>query len=221
MTTTFLEILFPSEISYQSTGGPKFKTTIFTSDSGYEQRNVDWSMVRCEFDASHGIKNQDQMDALTAFFMAVNGRAYGFRYKDWNDFEIAMQNIGTGDGSTKSFQFIKKYSFAQTESSVTATYTRTLTKIVWSSLSGITVNGVTITTSPGVGGQKYTMDYNTGIITFQNAPAMSDAIVVGAAEFHVPCRFDTDFLNVTQEFWNTASWNSIAIVEVRDWGAVF
>ena len=45
----FHEVLFPPNISYGSQGGPKFKTTVFTADSGYEQRNIDWSMTRAEY----------------------------------------------------------------------------------------------------------------------------------------------------------------------------
>lgn len=215
----FHEILFPETISYGSSGGPKFKTTIFTADSGYEQRNIDWSNQRAEYDVSHGIKNQSDMDILTAFFYARRGRAYGFRFKDWNDYSITAQQIATGDGATTVFQIVKTYRSAQTESGETDIYTRKLTKIAWNTLAGVTVGGVVVTQSADpITGQKWTLDVNTGLITFQNAPANGAAIIIGTAQFHVPVRFDTDHLDVTQEFWNTASWPNIALIEVRDWG---
>lgn len=232
----FHEVLFPADISYGSAGGASFKTTVFMADSGYEQRNIDWSMVRCEFDVSQGIKEVEQMESLTGFFMARYGRAYGFRFKDWNDFWITNQNIGTGDGTTTVFQFVKTYTSAQAESGQSWTYTRTLTKINWASVRNVLVGGVAKTE-----GSDFTVDYNTGKITFNTAPhtrldidgnpidaddtsttvhTPAAAVVIGYAEFHVPCRFDTDKLDVTQEFWNTSSWQSIPIVEVRDWGEV-
>jgi TIGR02217 family protein len=215
----FHEILFPAEISYGSSGGPRFKTTIFTADSGYEQRNVDWSNQKAEYDVSHGIKNQAQMDELTAFFYARRARAYGFRYKDWNDYSIAAQQIEVGDGTTKDFQIVKTYRSAQTESGEVQVYTRKLTKIAWNTLAGVTVGGVVVTQSADPDtGQKWTLNANTGILTFANAPAEDAAIVIGSAQFHVPVRFDTDHLDVTQDFWNTASWPNIPLVEVRDWG---
>jgi uncharacterized protein (TIGR02217 family) len=166
----FHEILFPAEISYGSSGGPKFKTTIFEADSGYEQRNIDWSNQKAEYDVSHGIKDQAQMDALTAFFYARRGRAYGFRFKDWNDYSIAAQQIAVGDGATLVFQIVKTYRSAQTESGETDTYIRKLTKIAWGSVAGVTVGGVVVTPDrrsrhrPDYDGQCTTPD----LITFVN-----------------------------------------------------
>lgn len=212
MPTAFHEVLFPVDVSYGSGGGPKFKTTVFEADSGYEQRNIDWTMTRAEYDVSQGIKNQDQMDVLTNFFYARWGKAYGFRFKDWNDFSLKQQQIGVGDGATKDFQIIKTYVSQQTESGESHTYTRAITKINWGTVAGVTV-GVAVK----VQGTDYSVDENTGIITFVDAPPVSAIVKVGAAEFHVPVRFDTDQLNTTHEFWNTQSWNSIPLVEVRDW----
>lgn len=212
---SFHEILFPADISYGSSGGPGFKTTVFVADSGYEQRNIDWRNVRCEYDVSQAIKQQDQMDALTAFFMARRGKAYGFRFKDWNDFRIALQQIAVGDGATKTFQIAKSYTSASDDSGESYTYVRPIRKIAWGTVAGVSVGGV-VKTSPS----DYSVDYNTGLITFVTAPADAAAIVIGAAEFHVPVRFDIDKLTVTQEFWNTSSWPNINLVEVRDWSDV-
>ena len=211
----FHEVLFPENISYGSAGGPKFKTTIFVADSGYEQRNVDWSATRAEYDVSQSIKSQAQMDALTQFFFNRKGRAYGFRFKDWNDFQISQQVIGCGDGLTTEFQITKLYTSAQAESGETYYYTRTLTKINWDTISGVTVNSV-VKTAPG----DYTVDHNTGIITFTVAPAYGAQVKIGAGEFHVPVRFDTDHLDAAHEFWETQTWGQIPLVEVRDWSNI-
>lgn len=212
----FHEILFPPNISYGSAGGPKFKTTVFTADSGYEQRNIDWKNTRAEYDVSHGIKTQVQMDELTAFFYARRGKAYGFRFKDWNDFLVSQQVIATGDGSTRAFQLLKTYSDTQAESGESYSFSRAITKPAWNSVAGVTVAGAV-----KVAGTNYTVDYATGIITFTVAPAVGAEVKIGSAEFHVPVRFDTDHLDATHEFWNTQSWNSIPLVEVRDWSELF
>jgi uncharacterized protein (TIGR02217 family) len=212
----FHEILFPADISYGSAGGPKFKTTVFTADSGYEQRNIDWSQTRAEYDVSHGIKSQEQMDLLTAFFYARRAKAYGFRFKDWNDYQIKQQVIGTGDGVTKTFQIIKTYTSAQDESGESYSYTRTIAKINWDTISGVTV-GVAVKTAP----TDYAVNHNTGEITFVVAPPVGAQVKIGAGEFHVPVRFDTDHLDAAHEFWMTQSWNSIPLVEVRDWSELF
>lgn len=216
MPTTFHEVLFDPEISYGSSGGPKFKTTIFTADSGYEQRNIDWQAVRGEYDVGQSIKTRAQMDNLEAFFMNRRGRAFGFRFKDWTDFTISQQTIGTGTGAQHAFQLIKTYTSSQIESGETHTYDRKITKPNWNTVAGVTVDNV-VKVSPG----DYSVDYTTGIITFVVAPAAGKVVKVGAAEFHVPVRFDTDHLDVTQEFWETMTWPNIPLVEVRDWGEVF
>ncbi len=207
----FKEVLFPPTISYGSSGGPKFKTDVFTSDSGYEQRNIAWRNVRCEFDVSQGIRKNSQMDQLLAFFMAMRGRAYGFRYKDWTDFRFRGEVCAVGTGESASLQIEKTYSYTQVESGETVTYKRKITKIAWNTIAGVAINGV-----PHVG---WSVNHNTGIITLSGgAPAEGALITIGSGEFHVPCRFDTDHIDITQEHWDASTWPSIPIVEIRDWG---
>lgn len=208
----FHEVLFPPSVSYSSSGGPKFKTTIFAADSGYEQRNIDWQNVRAEYDVSHGIKNAADMDDLRAFFMARHGRAYGFRFKDWGDYKIRDQVIGIGDGVTAAYQIVKTYRSQQIESGEAYIYERVLTKINWSTIAGVTVDGVATSA--------WTVDHNTGLLTLDTPPTYGDTVRIGYGEFHVPVRFDTDHLDVIEEFWNTESWNSIPLLEVRDWTEV-
>lgn len=205
----FKEVLFPPTISYGSSGGPKFKTDVFTSDSGYEQRNIAWRNVRCEFDVSQGIRKNSDMDTLLAFFMAMRGRAYGFRYKDWTDFMFRGEVCAVGNGEDATLQIEKTYSFAQAESGETVTYKRKITKIAWNSLAGIAING-----TPVVG---WSVDHNTGKLTLPGgAPAEGAQITIGSGQFHVPCRFDTDHIDITQEHWDASTWPSIPIVEIRD-----
>lgn len=196
----FHEIRFPEHISYGSSGGPKFKTTIFVSDSGFEQRNIDWSLAKAEYDVSHGIKNRVEMDELRAFFYARNGRAHGFRYKDWADYISANQTIGIGNGVTTQYQMMKTYV------SGSSSYGRPLTKLVSGTVTGVTVNGAPA--SPSI-------NYNTGILTFSPAPPNTHVVAVSYCEFDVPVRFDTDHLDAEHDFWETQSWPNIPLVEVR------
>lgn len=212
---SFHEVLFPETISYGSSGGPRFKTAIFSADSGFEQRNVNWQQVRCEFEVGHTIKDSSAMDTLRAFFMARRGRAYGFRYKDWGDYKLTQQVIGVGDGQN-DYQIVKTYRSYQADSGSDTTFTRPLRKIAWGTIAGVTVGGVVVPSS------EYTVDHDTGIISFDDPVYPGEEIKIGYGEFHVPCRFETDHLDVTQEFWNTESWPTIPIWEIRDWGeAVF
>lgn len=195
----FAETRFPTDISFGSSGGPEYSTAVVELASGYEQRNVNWAEARARYNVAHGVKTQAQLDALIAFFLARKGRAHGFRFKDWTDFAVQGQLIGTGDGVTTEFQLLKSYVNSVVES-------RTITKVV-AGTAKIYVNG-TLQMS-GV-----TVDNTTGIVTFAAAP-VSGTSITADFEFDVPVRFDTDRLSASIEEYGITSWLDIPLVEVR------
>jgi uncharacterized protein (TIGR02217 family) len=211
--TVFRHALFPPAISFGSSGGPKFKTTLFAADSGYEQRIATWRNLRAEYEVGHNVKTREQMDEVRAFFLAVGrGRAYPFRFKDWNDYQINQEIIATGDGVAKAFQITKTYNSTQSQSGAEHAYVRKLTKIAWDTVAGVAVDEV-VMVSP----DDYSVDEDSGIITFVVAPAVDAEIKIGHAEFHVPVRFDIDHFSVSYEEWEQLSAPSIPLIEVRDW----
>ncbi len=197
----FIEIAFPSDIAYGSSGGPEYSTDIVITHGGYEQRNVNWAQARARYNVAHGVKTQAQLDALIAFFRARKGRADGFRFKDWSDYKASAQVIGTGNGSNKIFQLIKTYS------SGNVSETRVITKPVAGSVN-IYVNSVLQS------GSTYSLDTTIGKITFVTAPANS-TVISADFEFDVPVRFDTDRLSATLDSYGVHSWGDIPLVEVR------
>jgi len=196
----FAEVQFPQDISYGSSGGPEYATDIVISQSGYEQRNVGWEQARARYNVAHGVKTKTQLDALIAFFRARKGRAYGFRFKDWTDYQATGETIGAGDGSTTQFQLVKRYV------SGSVSETRTIKKPVSGTVQ-IYANG-TVQTS-GV-----STDTATGLVTFTAAPA-SGVVISASYQFDVPVRFDADRLSATLEAYGIQSWLDIPLVEVR------
>lgn len=156
---SFLEIQFPTDISRGAVGGPQFNTIIQTVQSGFEQRNIQWTKARASYDVSHAIKTPAEIYKLAAFFRVTFGKAYGFRFKDWVDYttDITTGVIGsTATGGVNvnnsgTLQLYKKYDFDGTN-----IYYREIKK----PRSGYTIylNGV----SQGSG---YTLDTTTGSIT--------------------------------------------------------
>jgi len=196
----FVETQFPTDISYGSAGGPEYSTDIVISQSGAEQRNVNWSAARAQYNVAYGVQTQTQLDALIAFFRARKGRAYGFRFKDWTDFEATAQSLGTGNGSQAQFQLQKLYTSGGVNEY------RTITKPVIGTVN-IYLNAVLQTTG-------YTLDTTTGIVTFTTAPASAVAVTADF-EFDVPVRFDTDKMAATIDSYGVNSWQNIPLVEVR------
>lgn len=196
----FVEVQFPTDISYGSSGGPVYATDIVMAENGHEQRNVNWAQARARYNVAHGVKTKAQLDTLIAFFRARKGRAYGFRFKDWTDYSASNQLLGTGDGNRKNFQLIKRYLSGGVEE------IRTIQKPIAASVK-IYVAGVLQTSS-------YVLDASTGIVNFTAAPANGSAISADF-EFDVPVRFDVDRLAATLDAYGVHSWQDIALIEVR------
>jgi len=205
----FHEIRFPDNISRGARGGPERRTQIVELASGDEERNASWANSRRRYDAAYGIRRADDLATVVAFFEARNGRLYGFRWKDWADYKSYLpskpvgetdQIIGTGDGVTKSFQLVKKYT------SGSNSWTRIITKPV----SGTVKVG--LASAPLTTG--WSVDETTGVITFSTAPS-NGALVTAGFEFDVPVRFDTDQLDVTMDIERLGSITSIPMIEVR------
>ncbi len=197
---SFVEIQFPPKIAFGSSGGPLYATEVSVSASGYEQRNVLWSAARLRYNVAHGVKTKAQMDELIAFFRARKGRAYGFRFKDWSDYQATGQVLGTGNGSRTQFELVKHYS------SGNVVETRRIHKAVAGTVK-IYVNGILQT-----GG--YSADMNTGLVSF-SAPVGSGAVVSADFEFDVPVRFDTDHLSAEWLDLGFHSWRDIPLIEIR------
>lgn len=198
---TFHNIRFPDEISYGATGGPEFQTSIVTVKSGQESRNQNWSQSRIKWDISTAVRDREDLDQLISFFRAREGRAHGFRFKDWTDYTAVTQNIGTGTGALTTFQLSKTYNDGL------ITKTRTITKPV-SGTVRIFLNSVEQFSG-------FTVNLVTGVITFTSAPA-NGVVVTSTFEFDIPARFDTDHLKVNITGYEAFIGDAINVIEIRE-----
>ena len=198
--TGFHEVQFPPDISYGASGGPGYSTTVVTTVSGHERRNANWAAARGKWNVAHGLKKREQVAALIAFFRARKGRAYGFRFKDWTDYQAFAQVLGVGDGANKTFQLVKHYA------SGGEIDTRLIAKPV-TGMVKIYRDGVEATSG-------WTVNTATGLVTFTTAPA-SGVQVTADFEFDVPVRFDSDQMDITIETYQLGSWGQIPVLEIR------
>ena len=207
----FHETRFPADLSFGSFGGPERRTEIVQLANGYEERNTPWAHARRRYDAGLGLRSLDDIAALIDFFEARQGRLYAFRWKDWSDFRSCKpsetthyedQEIGTGDGFTRTFQLSKLYLSGE------GRYRRPITKPVFG------------TVTAGVQGDElqeglhWEVDLTTGLITFERAPG-EDLPVHAGFEFDVPCRFDTDAIQTSVASFKAGEVPSVPVVEVR------
>lgn len=196
----FHDVRFPDAIARGATGGPGYDTTILTTIAGFERRNANWSQARGRWDVGSGLKRREDFAALIAFFRARQGRAYGFRFKDWTDFRGEAQVLGTGDGATKTFQLVKRYASGGVE------VARRIQKPVAGTVA-VQRDGVAISSS-------WSVDAATGTVTFATGPAPG-AVISASFDFDVPVRFDTDQMDLSLDTYDRGSWPQIPIVEIR------
>lgn len=225
---SFHEIQFPTNISLGSAGGPGFKTYITEVDSGAEQRTARRSTPRYRFDIAYGVKTFQQLGTVKSFYNARLGCANGFRFKDPNDYCSTLdgmllstglgaanvantdQQIGIGDGTTTSFQLIKKYTDAASST------TRIITKPVHTNGAGHGSGTVVVAKDAVSATTGWTVNSISGIVTFSVAPGVG-VVVTAGFQFDVPVRFGAELdeaLATTIDEFNSGAISSIPLVEL-------
>lgn len=173
---SFYEVQFPVGISYGAAGGPTYNTEVVTFTSGVEQRNINWSVARLKYDVSHNIKNQAALDQLIVFFRAMRGRAHGFRFKDWADYQVTTANgiLGTGFGNgMPQYQMGKNYAQAGANTEL-----RVIKKPV-AGTAALLRGGGAVTLGAGAG--QASIDTASGIVEFvADATSNASSVTVGA-----------------------------------------
>lgn len=198
--------IFPIEIAYGSSASSEYKTAIFEARSGTEQRNAVWAQDRFKANVATGIREQKDLNTLLTFFRIVKGQFDTFLFRNYADYTISNETIGTGDGATTQFQITKTYT-AGAES-----FKR---NIKWVADAPTSPMIVQVNGNDQALGTDYTLDNDNGVITFTTAPAGGESVVVVYAEFFYLCRFATDTLPIQFEAYRLGSVSSIDILEVK------
>lgn len=209
----FHEIRFPVDVSFGSSGGPQRNTQIVAMASGREHRNQRWADARRRYEAGYGVKDLDSLHEVISFFEARRGPLHGFRFRDPVDWKSCAplaqvdpqdQIIGTGDGTTATFQLVKTYGSGGYASP------RPVSKPVSGSVR-VAVDGAEAQV-----GTHFNVDHASGEITFEpgHIPAASATISAGF-EFDVPVRFASDGLSISIAAFTAGDIPSIPLLEIR------
>lgn len=196
---SFLEIRFPESIAFNSSSILEFNTTIIKAKNGYEQRNINWNSNKMKFNIINGIKTKTELDELITFFRNVKGAGYGFRFKDFTDYQAENQYIGVGNGKTKEFQLIKAYRVSDN-----IVYYRKITKPVISTVR-VFINDIE--------SKDFNIDLTTGLITLNTVPEVNTSIKANF-EFDVPVRFENDIMEITMNSINSGNVKEIILTEI-------
>lgn len=144
----FVEERLDMGYDYGAAGGPEFRTEIVEDAGGHEARNAAWQHPRGDWDLGSRNVSKTRLDYLQAFFRARRGRAVGFRYRDWADYQAAAEPLSaTGK---PQLQLTKTYA-----STAGDAYVRPIFKPI----AGITM------TRGGAAFSGYSLDTTTGVVT--------------------------------------------------------
>ena len=212
---------FPDNISYGSSGGPKYNTTVITVNSGYEYNNINWDQARHYYDVAMGVRSMEELSDLVSFFHITRGKGHHFRYKDWADYLSCDLNqtptptdqvFGVGDGLTTAFQLVKTYDLGGGTINQ-RDIKKPVNTTILIALDTVLQTEDTYTGTVSNNDNDYWIDYTTGIVTFNSAPPWSVSITWGG-EFDVPCRFDVDQLELSLDYYGHGS-TGVPVIEVR------
>jgi uncharacterized protein (TIGR02217 family) len=165
------------------TGGPDWRTRIVDLANGNENRNADWSMPKYRFTGDYLLLLPQERNEIMAALNVCRGRLHTIRFKDWNDYKIENESLGTGDGGSAPRQLTKSYAFG---SEILSRY---IILPIASSVI-VTANGSPLSV---------TVDDQTGEITPTTTWPSGQAIVVTYAEFDCKVRFGADHYPFMQD----------------------
>ncbi len=187
---SFDNVRFPTDIGIGTAIGGGFRTSIVEQDSQQEQRFGRFSQPRFVFEIAYGRREFDDLYEVMEFWLARQGALNSFRLQNPLDYTSTSngrgsaantdQTLGAGTGTRVDFQLTKTY----TDSGAN-TFTRNITKPV----DGTVL--VAVAGSSQTENSDYTVNYSTGVITFDSGsiPTFGQAVTAGFEhDYHV--RFD-------------------------------
>jgi uncharacterized protein (TIGR02217 family) len=173
--TGFAEVRIDDNlIVYRTVGGPTFSTAVTVVDSGREYRNANWSLPLGQWELGERGMMPNDLQAMKNFFNARQGKAQGFRFRDWADYrDEGMGVLVAVPGVSGSYQMYKQYPSGGVNG---------LRKIVKPVTGSITIYNAGFPVTA-------TVNSTSGIVT----DVLGDEMT-WTGEFDTPVRFDTDQL---------------------------
>jgi uncharacterized protein (TIGR02217 family) len=193
MAIAFLETQFDPGIIYESKYSLRFLTDLIRQGDGLEQARVCWEQPLVTVTLGSKLLNNEELAYLIDFHTATKGAGKAFRVKDWSDYRVTGSpvapavpqnddNLSIGNGSTQTWQLIKRYQNDLGTSVGDYWVDRPITKPVPGTVK-IYVNGVETLTG-------WSVDTTNGLLTTTLTGA-----ITWDGEFDVPVAFDQDKIN--------------------------
>lgn len=217
----FKDMRMPDRICEQFSGGPTFLTTIARARAGYVWTNVNRDDAIWQYESSNVLHDDGLREALIAFFLVLRGMANTFRFRDhirywhgmsWSGSTLAFDAaadvpvFATGDGTTTAFQLYIPYTAGG------EVYLRKITKPgkIETGYTGPRIYFGNVQQNSG-----WTLNYSTGIVTF-NTPPPNGTAIKWAGLFDIHARFASDDLVLELNEGPESADTKLEIVEELD-----
>lgn len=202
---TFINTRLPTDVETNARRIEDELIDVVRTDGGYEVRNARHSQALYSYEIDFGPRDYDEETQADVYEMwrASRGGLYAFRFRDWDTKNSTLTDevIGTGDGSDTTFQITQTFTVGGV--SAVRNITRPVSAFV------VKVNDVTKAT-PG----DYSINYDTGLVTFTSPPANGHSIKVSGV-FDIPVRFDLQ-IAARGLFSHLEQYETIRLVEVKE-----
>jgi uncharacterized protein (TIGR02217 family) len=191
-------VLFPLSVD-DFVGTVEYLTTVIPRGNGGEQRIARWDDGLPRFDAALGVRSLNDLRTLVKFHGRRKGKARGFMVRNLLNYEVTGEEsgegvFGTGDGVETEFQLKQSTTDYVEADPVYGETGNTETRTIYLPEP----DTVTIfADGEEVEEDDYTINYKTGVVTFDTAPA--DGVVLEwTGRFYEPVRFVEDEVPVDQ-----------------------
>jgi uncharacterized protein (TIGR02217 family) len=182
----FIESQLLFKVSYGLASEPSFVITRVALFSGIVARNAETSLPLFRFDAPYQSIGEADHAVLYAAFIACKAGLHGFRFKDWADYQLTAEVIGTAaGGADETMQLIKTYTFGSEDTE------RNIKKPTGQ--VSLFEDGAPLAS---------TTDTTTGIVTFTSS---AGKVITATGEFDVPVMFMNDTFQSNFNQWQAHS----------------
>jgi len=204
-----MPLVFPAlpGLAWSVTKSPTFQTRIQRAASGRELRALDYPYPLWQFTLVFDLLRDnpaagyDELRTLMGFFMLCQGAFGTFLFRDPSDDRVAGQQIGVGNASTTVFQLRRAMGTTLPGDGFQEPI------LAPNVVSAVYLNGITQSQA------SYSVDPNTGLVTFVTAPA-SGLIISADFSYYFRCRFVEDsyvFENFMFQLWQLKKLTFISV----------
>lgn len=209
----FLEYQLDTRISYGTSGGLGYNTTVVSNQTRKETRFILQSRGLWKFSITFKNKSKSFLQGVQAFYASVAGKAYGWRFRNNREYYTCTDDYASGISGWSS-EPISTYAGGTTMQLIhtrnPGKATAEIVPIVKPdlTLAIILYRDGSLTAWPS---GNYTLNTATGIVTF--SVSQTGHTFAWKGQWDTPVRFDVDDSEITWDDYDVANM-SIPIVEI-------